>query len=63
MASVIELLRVAGEVRIFPLVTLESRWSPHVEPVRSALEAAGMPWRSSPSRTSSSVPRATAGAG
>jgi hypothetical protein len=38
--SVVELLRVAGEVRIFPLLTLEGRWSPHVEHVRSALEAA-----------------------
>lgn len=41
VASVFELLRVAGEVRIFPLVTLGRRLSPHVEPVRSALEAAG----------------------
>ena len=41
VASVTELLRVAGEVRIFPLVTLEHRPSPHVEPVRSTLEAAG----------------------
>jgi hypothetical protein len=39
--SALELLRVAGEVRIFPLLTLERRWSPHVETVRSALEAAG----------------------
>jgi hypothetical protein len=41
VASVFELLRVAGEVRIFPLVDLDCRWSPHVGPVRSALEAAG----------------------
>ena len=41
LASVRELLRVAGEVRIFPLVTLANRWSPHVGPVRSALEEAG----------------------
>jgi hypothetical protein len=41
IASTSELLQVAGEVRIFPLVTLENRWSPHVEPVRAALEAAG----------------------
>jgi hypothetical protein len=41
IASTFELLRVAGEVRIFPLVTLDNRWSPHVKPVRSALEAAG----------------------
>jgi hypothetical protein len=39
--SAFELLRVAGEVRIFPLLTLDRRWSPHVEPVRSALVAAG----------------------
>jgi hypothetical protein len=39
--SAFELLRVAGEVRIFPLVTLDRRWSPHVDPVRSALESAG----------------------
>ena len=41
LASVTELLRVAEEVRIFPLVTLGNRWSPHVEAVRSAVEAAG----------------------
>jgi hypothetical protein len=41
IASAFELLRVAGEVRIFPLLTLERRWSPHVAPVRSALEEAG----------------------
>jgi hypothetical protein len=41
VASFFELLRVAGEVRIFPLVTLDCRWSPHAGPVRSALEAAG----------------------
>jgi hypothetical protein len=41
VASALELLRVADEVRVFPLVTLEPRWSPHVVPVRSALESAG----------------------
>jgi hypothetical protein len=41
IASAAELLRVAGEVRIFPLLTLDRRRSPHVDPVRSALEAAG----------------------
>jgi hypothetical protein len=41
VASALELLRVADEARIFPLVTLDWRRSPHVEPVRSALEAAG----------------------
>jgi hypothetical protein len=39
--SALELLRVADEIRIFPLLTLERRRSPYVEPVRSALEAAG----------------------
>ena len=39
--SAFELLRVAGEVRIFPLLTLDRRWSPHVETVRLALQAAG----------------------
>jgi SAM-dependent methyltransferase len=32
-ASIIELLRVAPEVRIFPLLTLERRRSQHVEPL------------------------------
>ena len=41
VASALELLRVAGEVRIFPLLTLDRRWSPHVQPVRTAMEAAG----------------------
>ena len=41
MASAVELLRVTGEARIFPLVTMDGRPSPHVGPVRSALEAAG----------------------
>jgi hypothetical protein len=39
--SVLELLRVAHEVRLFPLLTLDRRWSPHIQPVVSALEAAG----------------------
>lgn len=41
IASIFELLRVAREVRIFPVITLDRRWSPHIEPVRSSLEAAG----------------------
>ena len=32
-AAVAELLRVAREVRIFPLLTLERKPSPHVEPI------------------------------
>jgi hypothetical protein len=34
-AAVEELLRVAKEVRIFPLLTLERRCSPHIEPLVS----------------------------
>jgi hypothetical protein len=39
--SALEWLRVAREVRIFSLVTLERRRSPYVEPSPSDLEAAG----------------------
>ena len=39
--SILELLRVAGEVRIFPLLTLERQISTHIEPVVSALSAEG----------------------
>jgi hypothetical protein len=41
IASCRELLRVAREVRIFPLVRLDHQWSPHVEPVRAHLERDG----------------------
>jgi hypothetical protein len=41
IAAVEELLRVAGEVRVFPLVTLDRQWSAHVEPVRARLRSAG----------------------
>jgi hypothetical protein len=41
-ASFRELLRVAHEVRVFPLLTLDRDWSPHVAPVRAKLEAAGL---------------------
>ncbi len=40
-ASIRELCRVAHEVRIFPLVSLDCAPSPHVEPLRKALELAG----------------------
>jgi hypothetical protein len=40
-ASIVELLRVAAEVRVFPLVTLEGKPSPHVEPVLTFLAQAG----------------------
>ena len=42
-AAVEELLRVAREVRIFPLLTLERKPSPHVEPIRTLV--AGRGWR------------------
>jgi hypothetical protein len=41
LAAFDELLRVAGEVRVFPLLGLDRRWSPHVGPVREHLERAG----------------------
>jgi len=42
--SLRELCRVAGEVRIFPLLTLSGKQSPHLAAVRSALQAKG--WES-----------------
>jgi SAM-dependent methyltransferase len=42
-AAVEELLRVAREVRIFPLLTLERRPSPHVGPI--CTHVAGRGWR------------------
>jgi len=41
LSSIEEMLRVAKEVRIFPLVTLENRHSPHLESVMKALEKRG----------------------
>ncbi len=43
LASIEELLRVADEVRIFPLLTLERSPSPHVEPLMTHLTENG--WR------------------
>lgn len=40
-SSIRELCRVAREVRIFPLLGLDCRPSPHIEPLRSTLTAAG----------------------
>lgn len=37
-----ELLRVAAEVRVFPLVNLDARPSAHLTPIRAALAAAGV---------------------
>jgi hypothetical protein len=41
VAAFEELLRVAGEVRVFPLLNLDRRWSPHVDPVCAHLRRAG----------------------
>jgi hypothetical protein len=41
IAALEELLRVAGEVRVFPLLGLDRRWSPHVGPVKEHLTRAG----------------------
>jgi hypothetical protein len=41
-ASIQELARVAREVRIFPLLTLEGKRSPHVEALRWELPRAGL---------------------
>jgi hypothetical protein len=41
IAAFQELLRVAAEVRVFPLLGLDRQWSPHVGPVREYLERAG----------------------
>jgi len=40
-AAIDEMLRVADEVRIFPLLTLENTPSLHVEPVKKHLESKG----------------------
>jgi hypothetical protein len=41
IVAVEELLRVAGELRVFPLLGLDRQWSPHVGPIREHLERAG----------------------
>jgi hypothetical protein len=43
--AVLELCRVAGEVRIFPLLELSGRLSRHCEDVFQALDRAGYTWR------------------
>ena len=40
--SVREMCRVSREVRIFPLLTLAGKASPHIEPVRQALTTVGI---------------------
>jgi hypothetical protein len=39
--SVLQLCRVANEVRIFPIIDLDLRPSPHVQPIASSLEKDG----------------------
>ena len=39
--AILEMLRVAKEVRIFPLMTLENVYSPHLDRVREALASQG----------------------
>jgi hypothetical protein len=41
IAALAELLRVAREVRVFPLLGLDREWSPHIGPVREHLTRAG----------------------
>ena len=41
LRAVLEMLRVAKEVRIFPLVTLEGQVSPHLEGIMNSLEREG----------------------
>jgi hypothetical protein len=41
LASILELLRVANEIRIFPLVHLDCQPSVHLTPVRGALKESG----------------------
>jgi hypothetical protein len=41
VAACEELLRVADELRVFPLLGLDRRWSPHVGPVCEHLRRAG----------------------
>jgi hypothetical protein len=48
IAALVDLVRVADEVRIFPLLTLDRRWSPHVEPIERHLEQNGFSVRIAP---------------
>jgi hypothetical protein len=41
IASFKELLRVADELRVFPLLDLDRQWAPHVAPVSESLQQAG----------------------
>jgi len=41
LSAILEMLRVADEVRIFPLMTLNNLYSPHLDKVREALALEG----------------------
>jgi hypothetical protein len=41
LAAVLEMCRVATEVRIFPLLDLKCRFSGHIEPIRARLTSRG----------------------
>lgn len=41
-AAIQEMLRVAAEIRVFPLLTLSGEYSPYVEPVIQTLRADGL---------------------
>ena len=41
LSAILEMLRVADEVRIFPLMTLNNVYSPHIKKVQEALEQKG----------------------
>ena len=45
IASLLELVRVARIVRVYPLINLDGRPSSHLEGVRCALHARGIPFR------------------
>lgn len=42
LASILELVRVASEVRVFPLIPMGMETNPDLEPVRAELTAAGL---------------------
>jgi len=39
--AIVEMLRIASEVRIFPLVTLSGEVSPHLEPIMDYFNSRG----------------------
>lgn len=47
-AALQELLRLAGEVRIYPLLSLDGETSPHLQPVLDQLSDSGVAWQLEP---------------